>query len=130
MARIHRIGMWWLAALILAVSVGCGGGPIDVNEGLDEDQLAIANLVGQVADMSRSLQELRELYAKDAQPTAAQQRDISKGFYFIKDQQIEVSGTTASFTVVVTGENDSKTEKPWTAVKEGDAWKLKDTPVK
>ena len=115
--------------LVLATAWGCGGGKTgDPTAGQDEDQKEISNLVYSLADASRSLDTFRAAYAKDKAPSSSEAVKYKNYMFFIRSD-IEVTGTTASFTVGMEKPDVPLVEKPWTAVKEADGWKLADTPL-
>jgi hypothetical protein len=116
-------------ALLLVTAWGCGGGGTgDPTAGQDEDQKAISNLVYSLADASRSLDTFRAMYAKDKAPSSTEAAKYRKYMYFIRSD-ITVTGNTASFTAGIEGQDSPLAEKAWTAVKEGEEWKLVDTPL-
>ena len=122
-----------LAIVVLATVWGCGGrGTIDPSAGLDEDQKAVQSLVYTLADSTRDLEQFRSLYAKDKAPASTDMAKY-KGYMFYVRGDITISGTTANFTAGIeqqVGEAEPTiVEKPWTAAKEGEVWKLSDTPL-
>lgn len=121
-----------LAVLLLVSVWGCkGGSATDPQAGLNEDQKAISELVGKVSDTSGALDRFRALYVKGKAPSSTEAEKFKGAIYYIKGD-IAVSGNTANFTTAIERSGDAGpvvVEKPWTAVKEADGWKLSDTPV-
>jgi hypothetical protein len=126
-------GKYLMAMLMMAAAWGCkGGGVIDPSAGLDEDQKAIQELVYGLADSTRDLDQFRGVFAKDKAPPSSA-RPKYKDYVFFVDDEITVSGNTASFTAGMEtqhGEDEPVVTKlTWTAVKEADGWKLQDAPL-
>ena len=126
-------GKCLLALVILATAWGCKrGGLIDPSAGLDEDQKAVQNLVYALADSASSLDQFRGMFAKDKAPPSTDMAKY-KEFMFYVVGDITITGTTANFTTGIetqVGEAEPViVEKPWTAVKEADGWKLSDAPL-
>ena len=71
----------------------------------------------------------RALYAKDKAPSSTEVAKY-KGYMFYIRSDITITGTTATFTAGMEKARQTDiVEKPWTAVKEADGWKLSDTPT-
>ena len=71
------------------------------------------------------------MYVKDKAPSSTQAEKF-KGYMFYVKGDIVVSGNTATFTTGIEKGGDAGpvvVEKPWTAVKEADGWKLGETPL-
>ena len=121
-----------LAGVMLVSMWGCkGGGSAGPDAGLNADQKAISDLVYKVSDSSGALDRLRALYVKAKAPSSTDAEKY-KGYMFFPKGEIVVSGNTATLTVGIEKGGDAGpivVEKPWTAVKEADGWKLSDTPL-
>jgi hypothetical protein len=85
-------------------------------------------LVYSLADSSRSLDEFRAHYAKGKAPSSTEARKYAE-YSFFPRSDITISGNTASFTAGMEKYDAPLVEKQWTAVKEGDEWKLDETPI-
>jgi hypothetical protein len=126
-----------LVAMLLAVQMGCGGDDGARGQASQtEDEKQIYSLVGGVSDKSvaptnaSSLDRLREVFTKENAPSSSVLKTYQENMFEITSP-IEVTGNSASFTVKIAKytATDEFTEKQWKAVKEGDVWKLSDTPL-
>jgi hypothetical protein len=133
-----RFIMVVLGALLLAVQLGCGGedGGATTDRPQTEDEKQIYALVGGVSDKaagpeaSENLKRLRESFTKENAPSGSQLKTYQDHMFEISSP-INVTGNTASFTVKIAKytATDVGIEKQWKAVKEGDVWKLSETPL-
>ena len=100
---------------------------IDPSAGLDEDQKAIQNVIYSLADSTSDLDQFRGMFAADKAPPSSDRAKYKEYVFFVVGD-IAVTGSTASFTAgmetQVGEEEPVVVEKPWTAVKEADGWKL------
>jgi hypothetical protein len=121
--RLFAILCGSLLLELLAIS-GCGS---DTPRATDSQRLA--GLLSSINDAARDPQSFQTLFAKGAAPAEAQRPRYLKYSYEVKSEKM--SGDTATATVVV---HDSQSgnvlgEVEWTAVKEGDAWRLEKAPL-
>ena len=98
---------------------------------MTDDQKAISDVVGSVADYSGNVARLRELFTRDAAPSATDGKKYGDYMYNVEGT-INVSGDTATFDVSIVpsaDENPTPVKKTWKAVKEGGKWKLSEAPL-
>ncbi len=116
---------------VLCAFVGCGGGgAVDPDAGMSDDEKAIVNMVSSLSDISGNLERLRESFTSANAPTSSDQTKIRDLKFRVPDV-VTVSGTTATFDVEISSyaEGSTQSTKTWKAVKEGDKWKLSETPM-
>jgi hypothetical protein len=111
---------------LLTLATGCGQ-PQDVDS---TEAGQVANLVREVADASGREQSFQALFAADAQPDKQVRAQYARFSYRPADQPA-VEGDQATIKVLVRHARDDSDagELEWTAVREGDAWKLKTAPL-
>lgn len=118
-----------LAAMVALT--GCGSEEIEnpLDE-MDEDQQAVAALVGQVSDYAAQGQKsLRSIFTRDGAPSSGDVKKY-KARYFELDGDVTVSGDSATFPVKVGQYKSPGTAvAQWKATKVDGNWKLADAPL-
>jgi hypothetical protein len=122
-----RLRAFSTLALLLPLAAtwsGCGG---EKQEVAPEDT-RIGGLVTSLEDVAGDPKSFESLFAPGAAPKDSERPKYKQYTYQLKDTP-RVSGDTATFTAVMSKDGSVVGEKEWTAVKVGDAWKLKDAPL-
>ncbi|MCI0704614.1 MAG: hypothetical protein L0241_26455 [Planctomycetia bacterium] len=121
---------WLLMFLFLGVVLGCGDSSPQPPEMGGEDGKQIAELVEQLNDDSTSAAKLKAAFATGTTLSKAELSKFPLYRYDLKGMP-HVSGTsaTAKIDVILNLSSESKGEKDWTFVKEGDKWKIKSAPL-
>jgi hypothetical protein len=121
---IRQFARTSVAMLLSAAMTGCGGS----REGGSEPNRARL-IVGEMSDNIDNPARFAKLFAQGAAPPDAQRRRY--GQYRIWAKSADVSGDTATLTIELKELRTNKIleDRQWTAVKEGDTWKLKDAPL-
>ncbi len=116
----------WAVLLIAlaATTVGCG-----IGGGSSEDVDAARRSVSGIGDALNHPDRLAQLYVSGSVPSGTERAKLARYRYW--GRTAAISGDTATVTVEIT---DRKTNNiigdvEWTVVKDGDTWKLKDTPL-
>lgn len=130
---IHRFVAVIQKAVVLvafAAIVGCGSDePVDLDAEMTEDQINVNTVVSSISDSATDLGRLRENFTKEAAPKSSDLKDYANN-YFSVDGDINVTGSTATFSVkVMNYESGAEKTANWKAVKEGDKWLLSEAPV-
>lgn len=134
--RRFRMSSWAAVALMVA-AIGCGG-PGDPSKQSITDTGALRAVVFQVPDAAvdrKGLDEFNSLF--ETPPTGPAIAKYGRPLSFMLEGEPSISGNSASLSVNVSRRSDDPnvdTLTPvgtvkWTAVKVGDKWKLKDTPL-
>ena len=125
-----------IALLVIALAIGCGDGQgSDPLQSASEDERAIDDLVSSLADVSGDINMLRERFTKEGAPSSADGRNYRKFKFMVDLSSVNVTGSTATFTVTAMSEDYSTDAEPttkelqWKAAKEGEAWKLSEAPI-
>jgi hypothetical protein len=133
-----RLTMVLVAALLMAVQLGCGGG--DGSSGdrpQTEDERQLFALVGGVSDRaanpttSVALEQLREAFTRESAPSSADVKTYKERMFEITSP-IAITGNTATFTVRVAPydpDQGKEGQVQWKAVKEGADWKIAESPL-
>lgn len=119
-----------LMCVFLTSLLGCSGavGPADWSE----DERLINTMVVNLADYAGTQEKFESRYAEGAAPGNKVRKQMLTLFSEVKTGTLKVDDTSATFTVVVQvvqGDDEEFLETEWTAVKDGNGWKLKDTPL-
>jgi hypothetical protein len=132
MSRFHgrRGVLFGLMLLGCSFMLGCGGGGGGgAKTESSADEREIRALVGGVSDKATELNRLRESFTAAAAPKQADLKKFSTHMFSIAGP-VNVSGTTASFTVTIAPYAEgTAVEKPWKATKEGSKWLLSEAPL-
>ena len=129
-ANFHRpFATSILGLALLTLSIGCGGEADQVDAELNvEEGEAVARIASGLSDCVGS----EELFAGafvDGSPVDDETRAKYRGFNFVADAAT-ISGDTATIPVAIEDANEQIIANvEWTAVKEGDRWKLKTAPM-
>jgi hypothetical protein len=129
MCRPKRLSLVGVAALVcLCALTGCkdSKNPTVVPT---SDQSQVTQLVGNMGDYAKNLRMLKTLFTDDNKLTEEDRKNYYE-FTAIVDQPVRIQKDTAIIPVKL---KDSKGKevgrKDWTAVKQGDDWKLKSAPL-
>jgi hypothetical protein len=114
-----------VAVFLLLPFLGCGSSAPRFGTTPDE----VIQLVGCVPDAARSPQSFAAIFSSTSPPDEMKRRQLMQ--YVFVARSASVSGDDATVKVEVREPVDNETvgEVEWTAVKEGGAWKLKETPL-
>lgn len=122
-------GFWLVPSAFFAACMlcGCEKDVSNYNERSDVGKVRV--LVSQLNDI-KTLKALNEHYASSAQRTEKDRADL-KGLSFVavEAELPVIEGDKASVQVVVKDAQGVRGTFTWTAVKEGDAWKLTSSPM-
>ena len=113
-------------ALGAVLLVGCGG---DDETPVASDSVKFVGLVSSVQGAVNSPDDVGMIFAEGSIPAEADRPKYAAYGFEVKESMIE--GDSAKITVTV---HDAKSwnlvgEVQWTAVKQGDDWRLKDAPL-
>ena len=117
-----------LIFVFLTSLLGCSGavGPADWSE----DERLINTLVSSLSDYAGTKEKFESCYSDGTAPGNKDRKRMESLFSEVKPETLQVDDTSATFTVLVQVFGaDEGLETEWTAVKDGNGWKLKDTPL-
>ena len=119
-----------LSALFLAALLLPGCGPPKAVEPANPEVAQVTSVICSLPDYTDNVVKLGRKFSKDAQPTEALRSRIWK-YNFAIAGPIKIEGDTATAPVKLTlaQGGEAKGVFEWSAVKEGDIWKLKKTPL-
>lgn len=106
------------------VLTGCGDGTPKATK-----SQKLLGLVSSMDKIARDPKLFQSYFASGAAPAEAQRERYTKYSYHLKEEK--VSGGNATATVVVRDRQSGNElgELEWTAVQEGDSWKLEKAPL-
>ncbi len=115
-----------LSLALLVVAVGCG--QVEQDDSSEAGQVSL--LISEVADAATKEQSLQALFAATAKPDKKQRQQYARFSYRPLETPV-LAGDRATIKVRVRhARNDAEAgEMEWTAIKEGDAWKLEQAPL-
>jgi hypothetical protein len=121
---------WTVAALLVLTSAGCGGprpGPLPDHG--SEDGRAIAEFIDYFNDYKADADKFKKSFATAA---PANRREYDPFRFEVRAGSAKVDGAGATATVDVYRDSSRElvVSKEWAFTKVGDAWKLKDAPLK
>jgi hypothetical protein len=121
---------WCLARrlwfLLMACAAGCGAAAdVDATE-----QGKVSNLVSEVADAAARDQSLQALFTTSSKPPKQLRQQYARySFRALEPPVVEADKATIKVRVRHARNDAEAGEVEWTAVKEGDAWKLEQAPL-
>jgi hypothetical protein len=111
-------------ALFCLLAVGCGGGG---GAGTPEEERQLGSQVSMLADMADKYDTFKEQFAAGAAPPEAEMKKYGE-LQFAGDPP-KITGDTATIPITVIKQGQILGKVEWTAVKEGDKWKIKTAPL-
>lgn len=116
-----------MLVIFMLIFVGCNkSGPIDPNDGLNQEQIDIQEFISGIGDGAGSA-AFKNKFTNA--PSTAESKKYATLYFSASEIVINGNSATATVDISKPGEADPYATKTWKLKKEGDNWKLESAPL-